>query len=95
MHGNAATYNGQPCPHMVTLVSAYADGALRGFARWYTRLHVGGCPRCQAALDAVKKLKERLEAIRAQLPDSTPYSLAEKRWESLEAAWAEAEERGP
>ena len=33
----------KPCPHMRHWVSALADGALTGLARWYTERHVGHC----------------------------------------------------
>ena len=35
----------KPCRHMRSLVSALADGALSGLARWYAVHHVAGCPR--------------------------------------------------
>src|SRR5512142_2933711 len=49
-----------PCRHMARWVSALADGSLRGIPRWYTRLHVAGCPRCRAALEALRALRDRL-----------------------------------
>src|SRR5512142_2906474 len=49
-----------PCRHMARWVSALADGSLRGLPRWYTRMHVAGCPRCRAALEALRALRDRL-----------------------------------
>src|SRR5436189_248885 len=50
----------RPCPHMRNWVSSLADGTLRGFPRWFTRLHVKGCPHCHEALGALQTLCARL-----------------------------------
>jgi hypothetical protein len=49
-----------PCRHMARWVAAATDDSLRGFARWYTTLHLRGCPRCRAALAALRAVRERL-----------------------------------
>ena len=89
------TIDGQPCRHMKTLVSAYFDGKLRGLARWYTHLHISGCPRCQAALEALRKLKDRLLQLKAESSGQTGTSLSVDRWNRIEAAWTESDTTSP
>jgi len=60
-----------PCEHMVEKVSAFADGSLRGLARWYTRFHVKTCPRCRKALDALRALRDRLLRLSRPSPAHT------------------------
>ena len=80
----------KPCPHMRNWVSALADGTLRGFARWFTRLHVKGCPHCSDAFRAFQRLRERLSAMAGRpAADKMP----ERRWETISAAWEEAEKK--
>jgi predicted anti-sigma-YlaC factor YlaD len=76
----------KPCPHMRSLVSALADDALSGLARWYTRQHVAGCPQCRNALTYYVTLKTRLGTIAAPLVPLPP-----DRWTAAEAAWEEAD----
>ena len=84
--------NVKPCRHMETLVSAWADGKLTGLARWYTALHVKGCPQCQSSLPFLQTLHFRLSAL-SQTP--TPEKLPDTRWQAVEAAWAQAEAQIP
>ena len=77
----------KPCPHMRSLVSALADEALSGLARWYTKQHVAGCPQCSNALAYYRALKTRLHFVAAP---NTP--LTQDRWTAAEAAW-EAEDK--
>ena len=74
---------------MKTFLSAACDDALSGWARWYTDWHVGHCPRCAAALAALKALRTRLGALLS--PPVPAEGLSEGRWARLEAAWAEAD----
>lgn len=53
-----------PCRHMRRWVNGLVDGSLSGLARWYTNMHVAGCPRCRAALEALRALRRRLQALR-------------------------------
>lgn len=53
----------EPCSHMANLVSALADGSLRGPARWYTRFHLLTCASCSGALRALTALRVRLRAL--------------------------------
>lgn len=76
----------KPCLHMRSLVSALADDALIGLARWYTKQHVAGCPQCSNALAYYQALKTRLHFVAAP---STP--LTDDRWTAAEAAWDEAD----
>lgn len=94
--------NGKPCPHMTTLISALSDGSLRGLARWYAEQHARGCPRCAAALDALRQQRQRLRALGMPAPTEadtattapSPHALAlsPERRAALEAAWAGLDE---
>lgn len=76
----------KPCPHMRSWVSALADGTLKGFARWFTRLHVKGCPHCSDAFRAFQRLRERLSAL-AHRSDTMP----DERWQEVSVRMDEAE----
>src|SRR5438270_244779 len=81
----------KPCRHMEAWVNALSDGSLSGPARWYTQLHVAGCKQCRAALSALQRLREHLQALRSQEDASLPTTLAPHRRQSLEAALDEVE----
>ncbi len=84
--------NLKPCRHMQKWLDGLADGSLTGPARWYARLHVSGCKQCQAALEALQRLRERLQALRnTQEQPSVPTTLSPPRRASLEAALDEVE----
>lgn len=83
----------KPCRHMDQWVNALADGSLTGFARWYTQLHVSGCHQCHAALEALQRLKARLQALRAAENASVPTALPLSRREALNAALDEVEKK--
>ncbi len=80
--------NVKPCSHMETLVSAWVDGKLTGIARWYTALHVKGCPQCQASVPFLRTLHFRLSEL-GQKPASE--KLPDTRWQAVEAAWLQSE----
>jgi len=80
--------NVKPCRHMETLVSAWVDGKLTGIARWYTALHVKGCPQCQSSLPFLQTLHFRLSEL-GQTP--APEKLSDPRWQAVEAAWVHTE----
>jgi anti-sigma factor RsiW len=77
----------KPCPHMRHWVSALADGALTGFARWYTERHIASCPQCRKGMAAIVAVRDRLRALS---PGPTP-SLSEERWGAIEAAWEQTD----
>ena len=81
------THSDKPCRHMRGLVSALADGALSGLARWYTVRHVAGCPQCSNALTYFQALKSRLRFAAAP-----PRPLTPAHWQAAEAAWEEADQ---
>ncbi len=81
------TNSDKPCPHMKGLVSALADDALTGIARWFTVHHVAGCPRCQNGLNYFQALSARLNAV----GDTPVARLTPERWVATEAAWEEAD----
>ena len=78
----------RPCPHMRSWVSALADGTLRGFARWFTRLHVKGCPHCKEAFQGFQRLRDRLRALAGK---STTEKMPDERWDAISEAWKEKE----
>ncbi len=80
--------NVKPCRHMETLVSAWMDGKLTGIKRWYTELHVKGCPQCQSSLPFLQTLHFRLSALESRLPAE---KLSESQWQAIEAAWTQSE----
>lgn len=78
----------KPCPHMREWVSAWADGALSGPARWYTQWHVASCPQCRKGLQSLSFVRDRLRALEAEraAPPLTP-----DRRVAAEFAWEEAD----
>ena len=81
----------RPCFFMKRLLSAACDNALAGLSRWFTEWHLAHCPRCTAALAALRALQGRLRALVSPEMDSREGQLAPERWARLEAAWAEAD----
>ena len=75
----------EPCRHMAAWVSALADGSLRGIPRLYTRFHISGCPRCQAALKALTALRDRLLRL-GRVSDPPTDDLTPARRAALEAS---------
>lgn len=80
----------KPCLHMRYLVSALADGALSGVAKWYTAQHIASCPQCQKGLATIKALRDRLRAIHEE--DGEYVQLSSERWAALEAAWQQGDQ---
>jgi hypothetical protein len=72
-------------------VSAFADGTLRGFARWYTRLHLEGCPQCRAVLESLLALRERLSALRSHAGEEPDFSSSRRA--AMEAAMEEIDQK--
>lgn len=79
----------KPCPHMRLLVSALADEALAGLARWYTRWHLDGCAQCQKGLATILAVRGRLRLIHEDAGEKA--SLSPEQWAAVEAAWLRAE----
>lgn len=75
----------RPCRHMEKWVHALADGSLTGWRRWYTRLHVAGCRRCEEALHALEAMRERLRTLGAASTSQSAALSAERR-AALESA---------
>ncbi|BDI32935.1 hypothetical protein CCAX7_49860 [Capsulimonas corticalis] len=88
----------KPCWHMKSLISGLVDGSVTGMVQKYALWHLAHCPRCQAALDALKQVSERLRRLGAAAPPALAAegaSLSPDRWAAMEAAWEEAESRAP
>ena len=79
-------YDLKPCPLMQTLVSAWVDGILSGLTRRYTEWHVAHCPRCTAAVDALRVLRARLRRL-SGTPVADGDVLTPERRDAVEAAW--------
>ena len=90
MYHKKNDYDKKPCPHMRTLVSAWLDGALTGFAKWYVEWHMKHCERCSESVPFFQGLHHRLEDLATK--DKAP-DLGADRWEKIEAAWAEADRK--
>ncbi|MEO7717803.1 MAG: zf-HC2 domain-containing protein [Capsulimonas sp.] len=90
----------RPCWHTRSLLSALVDGELTGWVRKYVQWHVAHCPRCLAALDALKQLSQRLRglgepaSLAADNKIQAP-TLSADRWTAMEAAWEKAERTVP
>jgi hypothetical protein len=71
----------EPCGFMRRAINGLLDGSLRGIALWYARFHVDRCARCQAALEALRTLRQKLRdhAAVAARDDAelSPHRLAE------------------
>jgi len=82
----------RPCFFMKTLLSAVCDNALTGLSRRFADWHIAHCPRCAAALAALRSLHRQLRALVSPETERVE-RLAPDRWTHLEAAWAEADGR--
>lgn len=76
----------KPCWHMKKIISALVDNKVTGIIKSYATWHIGHCPRCQAALTALRELHTRLLGL-ASKPDAAPPVLSDDRRSRLEAAW--------
>ena len=54
----------RPCKHMETMVNGYADGSLRGPARWYTHVHAMHCGQCNGAIEKLRVVIEKVSDLR-------------------------------
>jgi hypothetical protein len=71
---------------MKTIISALIDNKVTGLIKSYALWHIHHCPRCQAALQALRDLHARLHIL-ATKPTNAPSTLSEDRRSRLEAAW--------
>lgn len=76
----------EPCPHLTDWVNGLADDSLRGFPRWFTRLHLTHCRRCQDALRALLQLRERLRTYAQRRAGDAPTVLEPERWQVIESS---------
>ena len=83
----------RPCFFMKGLLSAACDDALDGLTLRFAEWHIAHCPRCAAALAALRTLHARLRALVSPGPEAADARLPPERWARLEAAWAEADQR--
>jgi hypothetical protein len=74
----------KPCWHMRNLVHEVADDRAVGWRGWFARMHLGRCPKCHAALEALKRLIE-VQKTQKSAPEDVIHRLAEGSWrEELE-----------
>jgi hypothetical protein len=90
-------YPDKPCPHMKKGLSQLSDNTARGVSRWYTELHVGGCPGCMSTLNGLRQLRLRL--LRLDKPDSgispeadDALKLSADRWTAITRSWEKSDE---
>jgi hypothetical protein len=76
----------QACPHMKGLLSGYADENLTGISRWYTRLHLSGCPQCTKVLEEIIQMLKQLRALKSA-PNITESAFADTHAKEWEAAF--------
>jgi len=81
----------KPCEHMAGMVSSLSDGSLHGVALWYTKFHVATCPKCTAALAALRTLRERLSALTHLGAMPQAIGLAPERRAKMEEAFEQIE----
>lgn len=82
----------EPCKHMESMLNRTADGTAPRWMRWYAKLHASGCSRCESFLTRVTSLIGQLHEMKADIAEPLPEErLSKEHWDSLEAAWAEAE----
>ena len=62
--GIALEQDVRPCKHMEGMVSAYADGSLKGPARWYTQLHALHCTQCRSAIQHLRVVIDKVSDLR-------------------------------
>jgi hypothetical protein len=61
---------------------------IKSYALW----HIRHCPRCQAALNALRDLHARLHNLASKPAVDAPAGLSDERRSRLEAAWDRVEE---
>ena len=71
----------RPCKHMEQMVSGYADGSLKGPARWYTQFHVMHCSQCRAAAKNLESVIVRVSELRDAGPGADTRLPADRRAE--------------
>lgn len=81
----------RPCPHMLSAVNQIAEGRKGGLYLWYALRHLVRCPKCQAALDAVRAYLTHVR--QARLGSQT--GLGESRWSEIESQVMSASEQEP
>jgi hypothetical protein len=87
----------RPCPHMKARLSDLSDDTAKGISRWYTRLHVDGCPGCLSTLKGLQQLRSRL--LRLDSPHAAGpgepeenLRLAPERWQAVTRSWEQTDE---
>lgn len=73
---------------MKSLVGGLLDGTLTGLVRWYVQAHVARCATCQATLQALAAVRERLRTLATRAPSAAyPPHLSGNDWAAIEARW--------
>lgn len=84
----------KPCKHMENLVSCRVDDKLTGVAKIYTDWHISQCPKCQAGMQTLIKLKSRLGDLGPDGEHEHEAGLPAEKWETVEAEWQHVEASG-
>lgn len=80
----------RPCSHMEIMVNGFADGSLKGPARWYTQLHAMHCVKCNAAVRNLRVVINRVADLRTD-PNAATYGLPKERRAELDRALDEVD----
>ena len=80
----------RPCKHMEGMVSGFADGSLRGPARWYTQLHALHCTECRAAIERLRVVIDKVSDLRED-GMATAIKLPTDRREEIDRAMDDVE----
>jgi hypothetical protein len=82
----------QPCPHMKGLLSSYADETLTGISRWYTRLHLSGCPQCTKVLEELLQMLKQLRTLKSapDVADINALVFSDTQTKEKEKMWEKA-----
>jgi hypothetical protein len=90
-------YPDKPCPHMKGRLSELSDDTAKGLSRWYTQLHVGGCPGCMSTLTGLRRLRSRLLRLDEPNPNTArepedALKLSADRWIAITQSWEKTDE---
>ena len=79
-----------PCKHMELMVNSYADGSLKGPARWYTQLHAMHCTQCRTAIERLRVVIDKVSYLREEDSEIT-VKLPKDRRAEIERAMDDVE----
>jgi len=82
---------------MEGMVTGYADGTLRGPARWYTQLHASYCKQCGSAIKNLRTVIDKVSDLKEEnrrAGEETPASRRAGLERALDEVDASSKSRG-